>query len=90
MKSGREQLQDWMDRRFGGVHGQQTQAADLLGIDRTYLSQLLAGKRQPGLTTAVSIERLTGIAIEAWLPQADGGTAERDGQLPANSIGGNE
>lgn len=62
--SGPEQLRDWMQRR----RVNQTEAAALLGFDATFISQLLSGRRQPGLTNAVRIERMTGIAIEAWMP----------------------
>ena len=80
MESGREQLAAWITRRFGlngePTHGQQTDAAKLLKVDRSYLSQVLAGKRGVGLTTAVRFESLTGIPAEAWVPQPDGGASE--------------
>lgn len=80
MATGREQLADWITRRFGEkgepVHGQQTLAAELLKLDRSYLSQVLAGKRGVGLENAVKIERETGIPVEAWVPQPSGDTSE--------------
>lgn len=85
MPSGREQLQSWIDRRFGQVHGRQSEAADLLGVDQSYLSQLLSGRRQPGLTTAVSIERLTGIPVEAWLAVESGGQSTVDAVQAGNA-----
>ena len=63
MKSGAEQLKDWMDRR-GFNH---TEAAEYLGWDMTFVSKLVNGKRAPGLTNAVKIERETGIPVEAWM-----------------------
>jgi hypothetical protein len=32
----------------------------------TFVSFLVNGKRTPGLTNALKIERLTGIPVEAW------------------------
>jgi transcriptional regulator with XRE-family HTH domain len=64
MKSGREQLKDWMGRR--GLN--QTETAGHFGWDITFISQLVNGRRLPGLTNAVKIERETGIPVEAWLP----------------------
>lgn len=63
MQSGPEQLKDWMRRR--GVN--QSEAAELLGLDIPFMSLLVNGKRTPGLTNAIAIERQTGIPVEAWL-----------------------
>lgn len=63
MKSGPEQLKDWMHRR----RFMQREAADYFGWHETYISHLLSGARTPGLDNAVTIERLTGIPIEAWV-----------------------
>jgi transcriptional regulator with XRE-family HTH domain len=63
MKDGRLQLKDWIHRRVFT----QREAAAHLGIDDTFLSQLVNGKRHPGLRNAIDIERLTGIPVEAWL-----------------------
>jgi transcriptional regulator with XRE-family HTH domain len=73
MTHGREQLADWIERR--GVN--QREAASLLSMDHTFLNGILTGRRSPGLATAVSIERCTGIPVEAWMPTADGKNAER-------------
>lgn len=62
MQNGRERLRQWIDRSKIN----QREASALLGFDETYLSQILNGKRRPGLDTAVQIERVTGIAVEAW------------------------
>ena len=67
MKSGAEQLKDWMHRR----RFLQREAADHLGFDETFVSQLVNGRRTPGLDNAVIIERETGIPVEAWLSHAD-------------------
>lgn len=75
MQSGREQLHAWIGRRFQNVRGKQREAARLLGVDQSYLSQILSGVRRPGLDTAIRFERATGIPVEAWAPQTDGGRA---------------
>ena len=67
MQSGAEQLRDWMDRR--GFN--QTETAAYLGFDIPFVSQLVNGRRNPGLTNAVSIERKTGIPVEAWAIAVD-------------------
>lgn len=62
MQLGPEQFKDWMRRR--GFT--QADAARYLQFDEPYVSVLLSGKRSPGLTNAIHIERLTGIPVEAW------------------------
>lgn len=66
MKSGAEQLRDWMDRR--GFNQRQT--AEHFNWDETFIAKLLADgtqQRKPGLTNAIRIERETGIPVEAWV-----------------------
>lgn len=63
MQSGPDQLRDWMARR--GVT--QIETARLCGIHPVFLSQILHGKRQPGLKNALRIERHTGIPAASWL-----------------------
>ena len=62
MQSGPEQLRDWMARR----NFNQSETAAYMGVDYTYVSQLVNGVRTPGLTNALKIERHTGIPVEAW------------------------
>jgi transcriptional regulator with XRE-family HTH domain len=78
MKSGAEQLKDWMHRR----RFLQREAAEHLGFDATFVSQLVNGARVPGLDNAVRIERETGIPVEAWMP------SERDETVQPVSAGG--
>ena len=66
MKSGADQLRDWMERR--GFN--QTETATYLAFDMPYISQLVNGARNPGLTNAVHIERKTGIPVEAWATES--------------------
>ena len=83
MKSGRQQLREWMDRsRFNGV-----QAATHIGIHTTYLSQILGNIRTPGLTNALLIERATGIPVEAWAGNelSDLSSAQSETPLTANN-----
>jgi transcriptional regulator with XRE-family HTH domain len=46
----------------------QRAAAKLLGMHYTFLSQILSRDRSPALGTAVRIERVTGVPVEAWMP----------------------
>lgn len=81
MKSGAEQLKDWMHRR----RFLQREAADHLGFDETFVSQLVNGRRTPGLDNAILIERETGIPVEAWLSHADDKSAEPVAAAPRKS-----
>jgi transcriptional regulator with XRE-family HTH domain len=57
-------LAAWIDRR----QVNQVEAARIIGIDVTQLSQILNGHRRPGLDNAVLIERATGVVVEDWVP----------------------
>lgn len=63
MVLGREQLKEWMHRR----RFLQTETAKYIGMDVTHLNQILNSSKTPGLATAIKIERMTGIPVEAWL-----------------------
>lgn len=83
MQSGAAQLKDWMIRR----RFLQKEAAEYIGLDETFVSQMVNGKRVPGLENAVLIERMTGIPVEAWMPSEVGSTATavsaRERKVPA-------
>lgn len=64
MKSGAEQLKDWMHRRRFMAR----EAAEYFGWHESFISQLINSVRTPGLENAVKIERESGIPVEAWLP----------------------
>lgn len=67
MVDARERLREWITRS----RLTQREAAKLLGIHYTFLSQILnrsGRKRSPALATAVRIEQVTGIPVEAWVP----------------------
>lgn len=64
MTQGQERLREWIDRSKLS----QRAAADLLHMHWTFLNQILNDKRSPALATAVRIERITGIPVEAWMP----------------------
>lgn len=49
------------------------EAADKLGVNRTYLDMLCRGARRPGLALALTIEKVTGGAIAA-ADRVSGGT----------------
>jgi len=74
MKSGAGQLLDWMRRRGFTA----TEAAEYFGWDLTFVSKLVNGRRLPGLTNAIAIERKTGIPVEAWMSSA----LDTDGATP--------
>lgn len=67
MKSGPEQLKEWMERRWSLSLRPQRDTAEHFAWDETFISQLVTGKRTPGLTNAIRIERETGIPVEAWV-----------------------
>ena len=66
MLDGRTRLRAWIERSKLTDRA----AAELLGIHYTFLSQILnrTRDRTPALATAVRIERITGIPVEAWMP----------------------
>lgn len=70
-QGGRDRLAQWIERSKLN----QLEAARLIGIDPTQLSQILTGKRRPGLDNAVKIEQATGIVVEAWVPLSDDDSA---------------
>lgn len=63
MQSGPEQLKDWMRR----AKMNQAETARYLGLHEPTVSRILSGTYRPGLTTAVHLEQLTGIPVEAWV-----------------------
>lgn len=64
MNEGRTRLRAWMERS----RLTQRKAAEMLGMHYTFLSQILNDLRTPALATAIRIERITGIPVEAWMP----------------------
>lgn len=62
MQPGPEQFRDWMRRR--GFT--QADAARYLEFHEPMISRVLSGAYNPGLRSAIHIERLTGIPVEAW------------------------
>jgi transcriptional regulator with XRE-family HTH domain len=79
-RTGREQLAQWIERS----KLTQVETARRIGIDPTQLSQILTGKRRPGLDNAVRIERATGIVVEAWVPFGDDESADSVGANSRN------
>lgn len=63
MKSGAQQLQDWVERREFNY----TEAARFLGIDKSVMTKLANGTRRAGLMMAHKIEQRAGIPAESWL-----------------------
>lgn len=64
----RDRLKAWIER--SGIT--QRMAAQVLGLDHTFLNQILSGRRTPSLASAVKIERQTGIMAGAWVPTDEG------------------
>lgn len=60
----RRKFRAWVDS-VGGSR----EAAERLGISRSYVDMIRSGDRSPGLVTAYRIERLTdgAITMQAWL-----------------------
>lgn len=54
----------------------QRAAARLFGCHYTHVSQILSGRRIPGLANAVAIERVTGVPAGAWVPTSVGKEAD--------------
>lgn len=67
MKTGADQLRDWISRRFPNSSKPQRDAADHFGWTEKYISLLVNGKQTPGLPNAVKIEDETGIPVETWV-----------------------
>lgn len=57
-------LKEWMARQ--GLN--QVQAADLLGLSRSYLSEILSEKKPPGRKAMHKIADVTGgaVPLDAW------------------------
>lgn len=78
MKSGPEQLRDWVKRRFPG-DSPQRDAAVHFGWTEKYISLLVNGRQSPALVNAVQIEQVTGIPVEAWVASAPDMASKNDG-----------
>lgn len=63
MKSAGQLLTEWIGKRFDG---NQTRAAEHLGISEAYVSYLKDGDRAPGRELAITIQDETGIPVTAW------------------------
>lgn len=48
-----------------GTGTSQAQFAATLGVDRSYVSLIASGERQPALDLALRISRLTGVPVES-------------------------
>lgn len=71
MSLGRRELLRWLER----TACQDAQFAARLGISPAYLSQILHGRRRPGLDVLARMRDLTGIPPVAW---ADTDEDEKD------------
>jgi transcriptional regulator with XRE-family HTH domain len=66
----RKRLKAWIV-----LHTNQREFAKDIGIDESYLSQVLAGLRTPRLPILGRIERETGIPVGGWVPSTHGTSA---------------
>lgn len=66
--TGKERLAKYIERS----RLKQCELADLIGITDSYLSQLLSGRRSPGLSNALKIEAETGVPVESWVDNTRG------------------
>lgn len=80
--AGRERLAQWIERS----KLTQVEAAVIIGIDPTQLSQILAGKRRPGLDNAVRIAKATGIVVEDWVPIEEDEPASEPGVMSRKRV----
>ncbi len=65
--TGAELLKDWMARR----QLNQEEAAELFGLDPSFVSHMVRGARIPSLANAVKIAALSGIPVESWTTSAE-------------------
>lgn len=71
------------------AHTNQRRFAADIGIDETYLSQVLAGLRTPRLPILARIEAETGIPLNGWVPLADGKSSQaRKKSKKSGNVGG--
>lgn len=67
-------INEWVEQaRAAGRIKTNSDAAELLGISKTYLSLILSGKRLPGRATMEIIEARTGGAVtfQSWSKSGD-------------------
>lgn len=62
MKIGRERLAAYLRRS----RLKQNELADMVGVSAPYLSQIVRGRRKPGLDMALRIEQVTGVPVDSW------------------------
>jgi transcriptional regulator with XRE-family HTH domain len=79
-KTGRQRLAKYVERS----KQKQYEVAQDLRITESYLSQVLSGRRRPGLDIAVRIETLTGIPVSAWAASRKAPSANRVSRETAN------
>jgi hypothetical protein len=65
MEHGAKQLTDWIARRFDG---NQTAAAEKLGLHKSTLNKILKRTRLPGRQIATALRDVAGIPLDAWVP----------------------
>jgi transcriptional regulator with XRE-family HTH domain len=81
---GRLRLRAWIQN-----HTNQRQFAAEIGVDESYVSQILSGRRTPRLPILGAIERETGIPMNSWLPMSNSKSSRtRTAKRKTRNIGG--
>lgn len=80
LNRGAERLAEYCKKHYDN----QYELAELLELAEAHLSQLLSGKRRPGLPIAVRIEERTGVPAESWLLKPVGKSAKAKRDTPGS------
>ena len=59
-------LRAWRDR----ARKTQQDVADVLGVDKSFVAHMEAGRHRPSGVVAFALQRLTGISAEVWFKAA--------------------
>lgn len=81
LNRGAERLAEYCKKHYEN----QYELAELLELAEAHLSQLLSGKRRPGLPIAVRIEERTGVPAESWLLKPVGKSAKAKRDTPGSN-----
>lgn len=82
MKSGSEQFNDWIARRFPNQKPTNEEVGELLGMDQSLVTKLRKGTRGVGLKFAHHLEDHCGIPTAAWLSEDEDASSELVGVSP--------
>ena len=62
--------------------------ADVIGLSRSHLNEIISGRKRPSLDVAFAIARATSgaVPVEAWEPSVDGGCHRDEPTTPNQEI----